>query len=153
MHWPYVTQGMPYGSQFWRHWQTYANSAGHNTVVHKRQKVMFVALAHPVDSMPATYEVRIFVAMISEVRLFVYQQLLCIVHFFLYLSLSKLSSKMSSELTVVLKTVSKIGCAKVFSKSVHKFVVKVVSKIVQKNCPYNCSQNCSQNCSKNCPKN
>ena len=61
LYWPYVTQGMPYGSQFWRHWQTYANSAGRNTVVHKRQKVMLVALAHPVDSMPATFEVNIFV--------------------------------------------------------------------------------------------
>ena len=28
---------------------------------HKRQKAMLVALAHPVDSMPATFEVNIFV--------------------------------------------------------------------------------------------
>ena len=43
-----------------KHMPTTPGACSNTVLVHKRQKALLDALAHPVDSMPATYEVHTY---------------------------------------------------------------------------------------------
>ena len=44
-----------------KHMPTTPGACSNTVLVHKRQKALLDALAHPVDSMPATYEVHMYI--------------------------------------------------------------------------------------------